>query len=74
MLFNMVSGYVPFDEPTKIDLYRKILSLDYKVPNYFSDNLTEFLCRIFTRYPKNRISISKYCYQIIALILMLSKY
>jgi len=54
-LFSMVAGYLPFDEPTKNSLYKKITTCSYYCPDSFSPELCDLLSRIFVPDPSRRI-------------------
>jgi len=36
ILFAMLCGYLPFDDPDTQKLYRKILKIDYDIPSHVS--------------------------------------
>ena len=57
-LFAMVCGYLPFDEENKATLYQKILSCEYKLPNYLSSSLRDLLSKIQIRNPAKRFDIN----------------
>jgi len=37
ILFAILAGYLPFEDPNTSCLYKKILSADYQVPSFISD-------------------------------------
>jgi len=39
VLFAMVWGYLPFEDPVTKKLYKKIMSADYKIPKYVSNSV-----------------------------------
>lgn len=36
VLFAMVCGYLPFEDPKTSNLYKKIMSADYQIPKFVS--------------------------------------
>jgi 5'-AMP-activated protein kinase catalytic alpha subunit len=36
VLFAILSGYLPFEDPNTSKLYKKILSADYELPDFVS--------------------------------------
>ena len=59
ILFAMVCGYLPFEDPNTSELYKKILSGDYQCPNFLSDDCTDLISRILTTDPANRYTIDQ---------------
>jgi serine/threonine protein kinase len=57
ILFAMVSGYLPFEDPNTADLYKKILNCEYETPNWVSELTKEFLSRILDTNPETRFTI-----------------
>ena len=55
ILFAMVTGFLPFEDTTTANLYRKILDCDYKAPKFLSRDLKNFLARILVADPTERI-------------------
>jgi len=47
VLYAMVCGFLPFEDPKTSILYKKILAADYEVPKFISDEFAEFLSCIF---------------------------
>ena len=58
-LFNMLAGKLPFDEPTKNELYAKILACKYNMPSSFSGEVKRLFKQIFVRDPPRRLGIDK---------------
>jgi len=59
VLFAMVCGHLPFEDPHTKNLYKKILSADYKLPKFVSHEFKMFLSRVLDTNPDTRISISE---------------
>ncbi|XP_077237569.1 CBL-interacting serine/threonine-protein kinase 9-like [Tasmannia lanceolata] len=58
ILFVLMAGYLPFDEPNIMNLYKKIYKADFTCPDWFSSAARRLIIRILEPNPKNRISIS----------------
>ncbi|KEH36703.1 CBL-interacting kinase [Medicago truncatula] len=57
ILFVLMAGYLPFDEPNLIALYRKIGRADFKCPSWFSPEAKKLLTSILNPNPLTRIKI-----------------
>uniref|UniRef100_A0A2N9GKY8 non-specific serine/threonine protein kinase n=1 Tax=Fagus sylvatica TaxID=28930 RepID=A0A2N9GKY8_FAGSY len=57
ILFVLMAGYLPFDEPNLIALYRKISMADFACPPYFSPGAKELIKCILDPNPLTRITI-----------------
>ena len=57
VLFAMVCGYLPFEDPKTSNLYKKILSADYQTPKFISPECADFLKNILNTNPDERYSI-----------------
>lgn len=57
VLFALLSGYLPFEDPDTGELYKKILSADYHLPNYVSKDAADLLSKILETDPDKRITI-----------------
>ena len=55
ILYAMVCGFLPFEDPDTPKLYKKILSGEYSVPNHLSPDLRDFLKKVLTVDPQLRI-------------------
>lgn len=53
-LFNMLVGKLPFDEPTKKELYAKIQTVTYENPSTISVSALRLIKRLLVREPKTR--------------------
>ena len=59
ILFALLAGYLPFEDPNTSNLYKKILSADYQVPNFLSPEAIDLIARILTTDPEKRIKIDE---------------
>ncbi|PKA60441.1 CBL-interacting protein kinase 9 [Apostasia shenzhenica] len=57
ILFVLMAGYLPFDEPNLMALYKKILKADFSCPSWFSSSAKKLIKRILDPNPHTRISI-----------------
>mmetsp|Transcript_2705 Transcript_2705/g.2852 ORF Transcript_2705/g.2852 Transcript_2705/m.2852 type:complete len:650 (-) Transcript_2705:365-2314(-) len=57
ILFAMVCGYLPFEDPNTSNLYKKILGGDYHLPKFVSAEGRDIIKSILTTDPNKRITI-----------------
>lgn len=57
VLFALLSGYLPFEDPDTGELYKKILAADYQLPSYVSKDAADLLSKILETDPDKRITI-----------------
>lgn len=57
VLYAMLCGYLPYEDPKTSNLYKQILSADYKLPKFLSEEAKDILARIFQTDPEKRIDI-----------------
>ena len=57
ILFALLAGYLPFEDPNTSNLYKKILSADFDMPNFLSPEGQDLVTRILTTDPEKRITI-----------------
>ncbi|KAG4138513.1 hypothetical protein ERO13_D07G139000v2 [Gossypium hirsutum] len=57
ILFVLMAGYLPFDEPNLITLYNKIGKADFTCPSWLSPGAKKFIKRILDPNPLTRITI-----------------
>ena len=43
VLYAMVCGFLPFEDPKTSNLYKKILAGDFKIPKFLSQDCANFL-------------------------------
>ncbi|CAD8070891.1 unnamed protein product [Paramecium primaurelia] len=59
VLFFMLCGYLPFEDANTNQLYKKILSANYKVPNFLSNDAKGVLKQILNPDPEDRQNIDQ---------------
>ncbi|CAL0318020.1 unnamed protein product [Lupinus luteus] len=59
ILFVLMAGYLPFDEPNHPALFRKISRADFSCPSWFSPESKKLLKRILNPDPLTRIKIEE---------------
>ena len=57
ILFAMVCGYLPFEDPNTSALYKKILSGDYVLPSFVSSEFKDLIGGILNVNPLKRLKI-----------------
>ncbi|KAH9296520.1 hypothetical protein KI387_040108, partial [Taxus chinensis] len=57
ILFVLMAGYLPFDDPNLMTLYKKIYKADFTCPAWFSTSAKKLITRILDPNPKTRITI-----------------
>jgi 5'-AMP-activated protein kinase catalytic alpha subunit len=59
ILFAMVCGYLPFEDPNTGELYKKILACDYKAPKFISPAVKDLISCILNTDPNKRYDIDE---------------
>ena len=59
ILFALICGYLPFEDPNTSNLYKKILSADFQTPNYVSDEAKDLFACILNTDPEKRYTIEQ---------------
>jgi hypothetical protein len=54
ILFAMVSGFLPFEDPKTSNLYKKIMSAEYTLPKFLSGQCKDLIRRILNTDPETR--------------------
>ena len=57
ILFVMLAGYLPFDDPQLDDLFKKIQRGDYRMAKGFSDSVKDLISKMLIVDPKKRITL-----------------
>ncbi|KAB5514417.1 hypothetical protein DKX38_028323 [Salix brachista] len=57
ILFELLSGDLPFDERNLISLYKKISTADYTYPQWFTESQKKLISRILDPNPRKRITL-----------------
>ena len=58
ILFAMICGYLPFEDPNTANLYKKILNGDYTIPKFVSPESRDLITNILNTDPEKRYKIS----------------
>lgn len=58
ILFCMMCGYLPFNDPDTYKLYKKIISGNFIIPEFISSEGKNLLRGMLTVDPKTRLTIS----------------
>lgn len=59
ILYAMVCGYLPFEDPNTSKLYKKILAGDYECPKFITTEVRDLIKSILTTDPEKRITIAQ---------------
>ena len=59
VLYAMLCGYLPFEDQKTSSLYKKILSADFTLPKFLSDDAKDFISKIFITDPDKRIDMAQ---------------
>lgn len=59
VLFVLLAGYLPFQDPNLMEMYRKIGKAEFKFPNGFPSDVRRLVLKILDPNPKTRISIAR---------------
>lgn len=59
ILYAMICGHLPFEDPNTNKLYKKILACDYSLPNYLSGSAKEIMKKILVTDPFRRYSVQQ---------------
>lgn len=58
ILYVLLAGFLPFDEPTIVALFSKIQAADYTYPSWFTVPVRALLDKILVADPKVRVSLA----------------
>ena len=59
VLYAMIWGYLPFEDPVTSKLYKKIMKADYELPKWVSKPAAGILSRILETDPDQRATVSE---------------
>lgn len=59
ILFVLTAGYLPFNDPNLIMMYKKIYKGEFRCPKWMSSDLKRFLSRLLDMNPKTRITVDE---------------
>lgn len=57
VLFVLLAGYLPFDETTTEELFRRIRSAEFQYPHWFTREARHLISSILVANPKNRATL-----------------
>lgn len=57
ILYAMVCGYLPFEDPKTNLLYKKILNADYTIPDFVSPDCRDLITKILNTDPQHRYTL-----------------
>ena len=57
VLFAMVCGYLPFEDPNTTLLYKKIIAGDYSLPKFVSASAKDLIQGLLTTDPERRLKL-----------------
>ena len=57
IMFAMICGYLPFEDPNTANLYKKIMSGDFQIPAFVSPKAKQLLMGILNTDPVKRFKI-----------------
>ena len=57
ILFALICGYLPFEDPNTAQLYKKILNADYSIPDHVSKEARMLIQGILNTDPNKRYTI-----------------
>jgi serine/threonine protein kinase len=59
ILYAMLCGFLPFDDPDNDILYKKIIDGNYSIPNFLSDSAKDLLKNILNTDPEKRYTLKQ---------------
>jgi len=59
ILYAMVCGYLPFEDPKTNVLYKKILNADYSIPDFVSEECKDLIQSILNTDPVKRYTVEE---------------
>ncbi|PKA45767.1 CBL-interacting protein kinase 23 [Apostasia shenzhenica] len=59
ILFVLMAGYLPFEDPNLMSLYKKIFKADFSCPAWFSTSAKKLIKRILDPNPQTRITLAE---------------
>lgn len=57
ILYVMIVGYLPFDDPDETNLYKKIIHGEFTIPKHVSAHAKDLIAKILVTNPDKRITI-----------------
>ncbi|KAG8633697.1 CBL-interacting serine/threonine-protein kinase 11 [Manihot esculenta] len=59
ILFVLTAGYLPFNDPNLMVMYKKIYKGEFRCPKWMSPDLKRFLSRVLDTNPQTRITVDE---------------
>lgn len=59
IMFALICGFLPFEDPDTSKLYKKILSGEFKIPSFVSKDAADLLTKILHTDPEKRLKVSE---------------
>ncbi|XP_058224767.1 CBL-interacting serine/threonine-protein kinase 21-like isoform X2 [Rhododendron vialii] len=59
ILFELLAGFLPFDDRSLVNLYLKILRAEYVFPEWFTESHKKLISRILDPNPRTRITLQE---------------
>lgn len=59
ILFTLAAGYLPFNDPNLMVMYKKIYRGEFRCPRWMSPDLKRFLSRLLDTKPETRITVDE---------------
>lgn len=57
ILFAMICGYLPFEDPNTSKLYKKILGGEYSIPKFVSEDCADMMKKVLNTDPETRFKV-----------------
>ncbi|MCL7038062.1 hypothetical protein MKW94_025215 [Papaver nudicaule] len=57
ILYELLAGYLPFEDPNLINLYKKISKADYKFPKWITESQKTLISKILNPLPTKRMTV-----------------
>ena len=57
IMFALICGFLPFEDPDTSKLYKKILSGEFKIPSFVSKQATDLMHKVLNTDPEKRYRI-----------------
>ncbi|KAI4344379.1 hypothetical protein L6164_011613 [Bauhinia variegata] len=59
ILFELLAGYLPFNDQNLMNLYKKVIRAEYACPSWFTQSQKKLIARLLEPNPRKRITISE---------------
>ena len=56
IMFALICGFLPFEDPDTTELYKKILKGEYHIPSFVGEHANDLLARIMVHDPDKRFT------------------